>query len=140
MPRLSGAEAWRLLGGARVARLATVGPHGAPHIVPVTFAVHDGVLYTAVDAKPKTTRSLRRLDNIRLNPAVAVLADHYEDDWAALWWVRADGSASVIGDPGQLAGPVALLAERYRQYRDLPPAGPVIAVVIERLTGWIARS
>jgi PPOX class probable F420-dependent enzyme len=139
VPRLSRAQAWRLLGAARVARLATVTPQGAPHLVPVTFAVHDGTLYTAVDAKPKTTRSLRRLANIRLNPAVAILADHYEDDWAALWWVRADGSASVIDDPAGLAEPVALLAERYRQYRDLPPAGPVIAVVIERLVGWIGR-
>jgi PPOX class probable F420-dependent enzyme len=139
MPRLSMAQAWRLLSAARVARLATVTPHGSPHIVPVTFAVQDGLLYTAVDAKPKTTSSLRRLSNIRLNPAVAVLADHYEDDWGALWWVRADGSASVIDEPGRLAEPVALLAERYRQYRDLEPAGPVIAVVVERLTGWIAR-
>jgi PPOX class probable F420-dependent enzyme len=137
--RLSGAQAWRLLGAARVARLATITPEGLPHIVPVTFAVRDGMLYTAVDAKPKSTRSLRRLGNIRLNPAVAVLADHYQDDWDALWWVRADGRASVIDDPGRLAEPVALLAERYRQYAELKPAGPVIAVVIERLTGWIAR-
>jgi PPOX class probable F420-dependent enzyme len=139
MPRLSGAEAWRLLRAAMVARLATVTPQGTPHIVPVTFAVHDGVLYTAVDAKPKTTTSLRRLGNIRLNPAVAVLADHYEDDWSALWWVRADGRASVIDEPGRLAEPAGLLAERYHQYRDLEITGPVIAVVIERLTGWTGR-
>ena len=94
MPGLAAAGAWRLLSAARVARLATVTAAGLPHIVPVTFAVHDGVIYTAVDAKPKSTRLLRRLDNIRHNPGVAVLADHYEDDWAALWWVRADGSAT----------------------------------------------
>lgn len=140
MPGLAAAGAWRLLSAARVARLATVTAAGKPHIVPVTFAVHDGVIYTAVDAKPKSTRLLRRLDNIRHNPLVAVLADHYEDDWAALWWVRADGSASVLQGPGQLAGPVRLLAQRYPQYRDLPPEGPVIAVAVERLTGWAARA
>ena len=139
MPRLSQAEAWRLLGDARVARLATVTSQGTPHIVPVTFAVRDSVLYTAVDAKPKSTRALRRLDNVRRHPTVALLADHYDDDWDALWWVRADGRARVIDDPGELAGPVGLLAERYPQYRDIPPAGPVIMVVIERLAGWIAR-
>lgn len=139
MPRLSAADAQRLLRAARVARLATITPAGAPHIVPMTFAVHQGVIYSAVDAKPKATRLLRRLDNIRRNPAAAVLADHYDDDWAALWWVRADGRASVIDDPDQMARPVALLAERYRQYRDLPPAGPVIAVEVARWTGWAAQ-
>jgi PPOX class probable F420-dependent enzyme len=105
----------------------------------VTFAVHGSMIYSAVDAKPKTTRQLRRLDNIRLNPGATVLADYYEDDWTALWWVRADGGASVIDDPGQMAMPIRLLAERYPQYRDLPPAGPVIAVAVERWTGWTAR-
>jgi PPOX class probable F420-dependent enzyme len=140
MPGLAAAHAWRLLSAARVARLATVTAAGAPHIVPITFAVRDGVIYTAVDAKPKSTRMLRRLDNIRINPGVAVLADHYTDDWAALWWVRADGSASVIDGPGQLAEPIRLLAGRYRQYHALPPAGPVIAVTVERLTGWTAHA
>lgn len=139
MPRLSEQDARRLLGAARVARLATVTPGGGPHIVPVTFAVHGSMIYTAVDAKPKTTRLLRRLDNVRLSPAAAVLADHYEDDWAALWWVRADGTASVIDDPGQMAGPVELLEERYPQYRDLPPAGPVIAIAVQRWTSWAAQ-
>jgi PPOX class probable F420-dependent enzyme len=139
MPRLAREEARRLLAAARVARLATITPQGAPHVVPVTFAVQDGVIYTAVDAKPKTTRQLQRLENIRHRPAAAVLADHYQDDWAALWWVRADGTASVIDDPGQMAAPVRLLAARYPQYRVAPPPGPVIAVAIERLTGWAAQ-
>lgn len=138
MPRLTWAEAGRRLAAARVARLATITRDGAPHLVPVTFAVHDGVIYSAVDAKPKTTTQLRRLDNIRHNPAAAVLADHYSEDWAALWWVRADGTASVLEDPAELAAPVRLLAARYSQYRDQPPDGPVVAVVIERLTGWTA--
>jgi PPOX class probable F420-dependent enzyme len=136
--RLDEREARRLLGGARVARLATVTPAGQPHIVPVTFAMHGDYLYSAVDAKPKTSRRLRRLANIRANPKVAVLADNYAEDWAALWWVRADGHAEVLDEPGTMAGPIALLQERYPQYREAQPPGPVIAVRVERCTGWAA--
>ncbi|MEU8342916.1 TIGR03668 family PPOX class F420-dependent oxidoreductase [Spirillospora sp. NPDC048832] len=138
MPKLPPDEARRLLATARVARLATVGEDGRPHLVPVTFAVHRGAVYTAVDHKPKSSRDLRRLANIRANPRVALLADHYEDDWDRLWWVRVDGRAAVVDDPARMAEPVALLADRYAQYRDRPPEGPVIAVTIDAWTGWSA--
>jgi PPOX class probable F420-dependent enzyme len=121
-----------------VARLATVTEAGRPHIVPVTFAVDVDHIYVAVDAKPKTSRNLRRLRNIRGNPQVAVLTDHYDDDWTALWWVRADGRAAILEDARQMAAPIALLAARYRQYRETPPAGPVIDITAERWTGWAA--
>lgn len=136
--RLTGDEARRRLGSARVARLATVTAGGRPHIVPITFAVDGDVVYTAVDAKPKTTPRLRRLSNIRGNPSVAVLADHYDEDWSALWWVRADGEASIIEDPAEMAAPARLLADRYPQYRDSLPGGPVIAIHVARWTGWSA--
>jgi PPOX class probable F420-dependent enzyme len=131
-------DARQRFAGAAVARLATVTEAGRPHLVPVTFAVDGDRIYVAVDAKPKSTRNLRRLRNIRANPQVAVLADRYGDDWAALWWVRADGRAVIVDDPRQMAGPVALLAGRYPQYRELPPAGPVIEITVERWTGWAA--
>jgi PPOX class probable F420-dependent enzyme len=123
-----------------VARLGTVTEAGRPHIVPVTFAVDGDHVYIAVDAKPKTTRNLRRLRNIRGNPRVALLADRYDDDWASLWWVRADGRAAIAEDPPQMARPIALLAGRYRQYRENPPAGPVIDITVERWTGWAASA
>ncbi len=128
----------RRLGGARVAVLATVSADGRPHVVPVTFAVDGDDIYTAVDAKPKATRDLRRLGNIRGDQRVSVLADQYDEDWTALWWVRADGDAAVIDDPAEMAAPVRLLAARYAQYRSNPPAGPVIAVRVIRWTGWSA--
>jgi PPOX class probable F420-dependent enzyme len=136
--RLAEQEARRRLGAARVARLATVGGAGSPHLVPVTFAVAGDRIYTAVDAKPKTTRDLRRLRNIRGNPRVAVLADHYDEDWSRLWWARADGRAVILDAPDDMAGPIRLLAERYPQYRHSPPAGPVICVEVERWAGWAA--
>jgi PPOX class probable F420-dependent enzyme len=136
--RLADDEARRRLGAARVARLATVGRPASPHLVPITFAVAGDRIYTAVDAKPKTTRDLRRLRNIRGNPRAAVLADHYDEDWSRLWWVRADGRAAVLEAPDDMAGPIRLLAERYPQYRRSPPAGPVICVVVDHWAGWVA--
>jgi len=131
-------EARQRLANARVATLATVTEAGRPHVVPVTFAVDRDHLYIAVDAKPKTTRDLRRLRNIRADPRVAVLADQYDEDWARLWWVRADGRAAIIEDPARMAGPIARLAERYRPYQEDPPAGPLIDITVERWTGWAA--
>src|SRR5205807_10199664 len=78
---------------ARVARLATVNADGAPHLVPFCFALDGDVLYSAVDAKPKKTQRLQRLQNAAREPRVSVLVDHYEEDWARLWWVRLDGQA-----------------------------------------------
>jgi PPOX class probable F420-dependent enzyme len=126
-----------LFASARVARLATVGPAGRPHLVPVCFALEGEVAYSAVDAKPKRTQRLQRLANVRAEPRVAVLADRYDEDWTQLWWARADGVARVL-EPGEPlhAGAVELLVARYAQYREQRPQGPVLAVTVERWTGW----
>jgi PPOX class probable F420-dependent enzyme len=128
-------EARARFAAARVARLATVGADGRPHLVPIVFAVDDDQIYSVVDAKPKRTTALRRLANVRKNPAVAVLADYYEDaDWEALWWVRADGTGRIVdpgGDEGRRA--LARLAERYPQ---LQPTGDVLVVDVDRWSGW----
>ena len=134
-------EARSRFAAARVARRATAGADGRPHLVPVVFTVDGDTLYTAVDdvkSKASITR-LRRLRNIAENAAVALLADHYEDDWNALWWVRADGTARLVA-PGEAEAARArdLLAERYTQYRDAPPPGVVIAVDVQRWSGWAA--
>lgn len=136
--RLSGADARARFAAARVARLATTGADGQPHLVPIVFALSPAdVLYTAVDAKPKTTTALRRLANIVANPRVAVLVDHYDEDWTRLWWVRADGSAR-LASTAEAANALALLTARYTPYRDEPPPGPVIAIEVTRWTGWSA--
>ncbi|HSZ04857.1 MAG TPA: TIGR03668 family PPOX class F420-dependent oxidoreductase [Solirubrobacteraceae bacterium] len=123
---------------ARVARLATVDAHGRPHLVPIVFALAGETIYSVVDAKPKRTTELRRLRNVSSNPYVSVLVDHYDDaDWSALWWVRADGVARVLEltEPGARDA-VRLLAERYPRQR---ATGPVLAIDIERWSGWSAR-
>lgn len=123
---------------AMVARLATVGPDGRPHIVPITFASADGSMYFAVDQKPKRTRNLQRLRNIAANPGVSVLVDHYEDDWSSLWWVRVDGTARIVEGGPEFDEAISLLTARYEQYRSNRPAGPVVEIKVERMTGWSA--
>ncbi|WP_046470539.1 TIGR03668 family PPOX class F420-dependent oxidoreductase [Allosalinactinospora lopnorensis] len=124
---------------SRVARLATVSGTGQPHLIPVTFAVHEDTVATAVDAKPKSTRNLKRLANIADNPKVCLLADDYDDDWERLWWVRADAEARVVHDAPERDAALERLAERYPQYRRSPPDGPVILAEVHRWSGWSFR-
>jgi PPOX class probable F420-dependent enzyme len=91
-----------------------------------------------VGHKPKTTSNLKRLRNIAENPLVSVLADHYSDDWAELWWARADGRAAILTDPAEMDAPIALLTSRYPQYRAARPDGPVIAIQVNRWLAWSA--
>jgi PPOX class probable F420-dependent enzyme len=121
-----------------VARLATVGVDGRPHIVPITFALEDQTLYFAVDFKPKRTTNLRRIRNLAANPAVSVLIDHYESDWNRLWWVRIDGTARTVTERGEVERALDLLAQRYEQYHTTRAGGPVVAITVERMTGWSA--
>jgi PPOX class probable F420-dependent enzyme len=135
------AERRRLLGSARVARLATVGADGRPHVVPVVFALVADVVWSAVDAKPKTTHRLRRLANVRATGRASLLVDSYDEDWAALWWVRVDGPAQVLlpDDPRAPEGVDALVA-KYPQYRKARPTGPVLAVRCETWRSWSATA
>jgi PPOX class probable F420-dependent enzyme len=133
---LSEAEARARFAGSPVARLATADATGVPHVVPVTFAVEGTVIYFAIDHKPKRSSSLRRLRNISENPAVALLTDHYADDWSALWWARADGRAEIWPDGGGRLRALDLLQSKYHQYVEIPPRGPVVAIHVGAWTGW----
>ena len=130
----------RRIADAKVARLATIGAGGKPHVVPITFAVDGDTIYFAVDAKPKRTTDLKRLRNIAANPSVSVLVDHYEDDWTKLWWVRVDGTARLLADGAQAVRATDLLAARYPQYRRARPGGPVVAISIDRISGWSSEA
>ena len=142
--RLTADENWSLLRASRVARLATADDSGAPHLVPVTFALVDPVgggsvpmIVFAVDHKPKSTVALRRLANIAANPRVSWLVDHYEDDWERLWWVRADARAAVL-DGAVRAVAITALQAKYQQYQEFPPTGVVVGSTVTRVTGWQA--
>jgi PPOX class probable F420-dependent enzyme len=147
--RLGEDECRRFAALARVATLATLGERGAD-LVPFVFAVvpgpdgRDGAgdrIVTAVDHKPKATTELARLANIERDPRVTVLVHHYDDDsWDVLWWVRARGRARVVRDEPERSGLLGPLVDRYRQYRDRPPEGPVVVVEVDEWTGWSATA
>lgn len=118
--------------------MASSGPDGKPHIVPITFAIEGNILYFAVDAKPKKTADLKRLRNIASNPAVSILIDHYDDDWNQLWWVRLDGDARILTERSESERALDLLVSRYPQYRTNRPNGPVVAIAIAHASGWSA--
>jgi PPOX class probable F420-dependent enzyme len=131
------------LSAARVARLATVRPDGRPHLVPITFAVLPTAatdepvrLAFAVDHKPKRTTALQRLANIVGNPSISLLIDGYEEDWDRLWWLRIDGTASVVDSSDEA---INALQEKYEQYKEIRPSGPVVLISADHITSWSAR-
>jgi PPOX class probable F420-dependent enzyme len=123
---------------ARVARLATIDPDGRAHLVPIVFVLDGETLYTAVDAKPKRSRRLRRIENARERPDVTVLVDHYDENWQRLWWVRLRGRARVLDDSKEAERAIRLLKEKYEQYRREQPGAPVLAVDVAEWRGWSA--
>lgn len=131
------AEALARLERSTVAHLATTRPDGGPHVVPVTFALEAGRIVHMVDHKPKSTTRLQRLVNIAANPRASLLVDHYDDDWARLWWVRVDGPAQMVEEGIEWEAARASLSSKYHQYQDRPPQGPAVFIAIEKVTGWV---
>ena len=129
-----------LVSGAPVGRLATVRRDGSPHVVPICFVIIDGVVYSAVDDKPKRHRHLQRISNVTATGAASLLVDEYDDDWSRLWWVRLDGWARLVDDGAEAERAIRSLSDKYPQYRDQPPSGPVLAVDVQRWVGWSATT
>jgi PPOX class probable F420-dependent enzyme len=138
-----------LVEAAQVARLATVDATGRPHLVPVCFVVrldpagrpNADLVWIAVDHKPKRSTELRRTANLRATGSACLLIDRYTEDWSQLWWVRLDGHGRVLDNPAEAStakAAEAALAAKYPQYREQPPAGPVLEIRIERYRGWSA--
>lgn len=140
---MPGHEAIAQFADAPCAVLATLGSDGAPHLVPVVFAVQlstsaeiPATIYTAVDAKPKSTQRLRRLANIEGDSRVSLLVDHYADEWTQLWWVRADGHAATHYSGEEMATGYGLLRAKYPQYERIALNGPVVTVRVTRWSSW----
>lgn len=125
---------------ARVARLATLRADGTARLVPITFVLLDGLVCSAVDeVKPKRHTRLARLDDVRRDPRVALVVDHYAEEWAALWWVRLDGTAAVHESGAPRARALEALVAKYPQYAATPPDGPVLVITPTRWSGWSAE-
>jgi PPOX class probable F420-dependent enzyme len=129
----------RFLAQQRIAHLATADRRAVPHVVPVCFAVAGGTLYITIDEKPKRrpATALKRLKNIAENPAVAVIVDRYDEDWARLGWVMLRGRAEILREGQEHQDAQDLLRSRYPQLAAMQISTyPVIAVRIERTTSW----
>ena len=126
----------RRVEAARVGHLASVSPGGRPHVVPCCFVLYGAVIYSAVDAKPKSTAVLQRIRNLDGDPAAALLVDHYSEDWSMLWWVRVDGDARLPEPGAEWGHAFELLADKYEQYRAEPPPGPLVAIDITSWRAW----
>ena len=121
---------------ARVGHLATTRPDGRPHVVPCCFVVVGDTLYSAVDAKPKSTLALQRLRNLAANPSASLVVDHYDEDWTQLWWIRLDGAARMLEAGPERAAAIDALTAKYAQYVDAPPPGAVVALDVETRRAW----
>ena len=129
----------RRVASARVARLATlVAGTGAPHQVPICFALIGDTAYSVIDGKPKSTLGLRRLDNIRADRRAGLVIDHYTDDWSELWWIRLDTHAREVAAADERGRALSALRTKYPQYRDQVLAGAVLAFDIVNWNAWLA--
>jgi PPOX class probable F420-dependent enzyme len=127
-----------LIDASQVAHLGLIDGDGRPRVMPVTFAAVGGVLWSAVDHKPKRApgRELARVRWLRANPAAALTVDVYSDEWERLAWVQALGDVAIRDDPDD--GVLEQLAAKYEQYRDRPPAGPFLRLEPRRFVCWRA--
>jgi len=120
-----------------VARLATIRPDGTPRLVPITFALVDGLVCLAVDeVKPKRSTRLARLTDVARDPRAAVLVDHYDADWARLWWVRIDGTAAVHDTGALRERALDALCAKYPPYAAARPDGVVLVLTPTEVRGW----
>jgi PPOX class probable F420-dependent enzyme len=138
---IAGAPAWAvaMLRHGRVARLATADGVGQPLVVPVCYALVGDVVYSAVDAKPKRTRSLRRLANIHANPRICLVVDEYDEDWTRLRWVIVEGPADVLTGGEEFGRAIDALTAKYTQYAALGlsrESGAVIRITPARTLAW----
>lgn len=131
--------AWanELLESARVARLGLLDLKDAPRVLPVTFAMAEGRIWTAIDQKPKRAKEPARLRFLRRDPRVALTVDRYSDDWDQLAWVQVLGRVSILEVSDGAAGLGALTA-KYEQYRQEAPPGPLLALDPQRYLWWRA--
>jgi PPOX class probable F420-dependent enzyme len=128
-----------MLESARVARLGLLDDADRPRVLPVTFAVAGGAIYSAVDSKPKRPGEPARVRYLRRRPEAALTVDHYADDWTQLAWVQVLGRVEVL-DPAEDEAGMDALAAKYAPYRDDPPPGPLLRLVPERALHWRADS
>ncbi|MBK33344.1 MAG: TIGR03668 family PPOX class F420-dependent oxidoreductase [Chloroflexi bacterium] len=136
-------DALQWLSSQKVAYLATTDVHAQAHIVPVVFVLIDQNIFICIDGKPKKSRSLKRLTNIKANPKISLLVDNYDDDWQQLKWVRVDGTAIVLESTDEsravFESVISTLRDKYPQYQTMDLSrGPLISITINAIASWQA--
>jgi PPOX class probable F420-dependent enzyme len=129
-----------LLADCRVAHLATISPDGRPRLVPVCFALVGNLVAIAIDEKPKSTRQLARVRDIRRDRRVTLLVDRYDDvDWTRLAWLRLDADAAVLAAGSEWPDGLRALRARYAQYAAMALESlPLLRLTPTRAIGWRA--
>ena len=129
--------AGELVERARVARLGYLDGGDRPRVLPVTFAVADGLVWTAIDEKPKRRPEPARVDYLRRRPEASLLVDEYDDDWTRLAWVQLLGRVEIVAADAS-PGALGALAAKYEQYASRTPPGPLLRFDVERALHWRA--
>jgi PPOX class probable F420-dependent enzyme len=127
----------QLLESERVARLAFADDDGRPRVLPVTYALAGGDLWSAIDEKPKRSREPARLRYLRRRPEAALCVDRYDDDWSRLAWVQLLGRVEIVAAEDAPEA-IEALAARYAPYRERRPPGPLLRLRVERRLSWRA--
>ena len=130
-------RASHLIRGARTAHLATSDNSGQPHVIPICFVFDGKHFYSPIDEKPKRTTKLKRLRNIAENPNVALVIDHYEENWRKLGYVLLFGKARILSSGAKHRRAVKLLRRKYPQYRAMTiDERPMIVIAPKRIVSW----
>jgi nitroimidazol reductase NimA-like FMN-containing flavoprotein (pyridoxamine 5'-phosphate oxidase superfamily) len=118
----------------RLCNVATVGPGGAPHVVPVCHVLAGGRVYFG------SGRTSLKVRHVRANPAIALSVDVYAEDWGLLKGVLIQGRAAVIGPGPRFRKIRDLLYRKYPQYPRKAALGERDSVMIEitpaRVVAW----
>jgi PPOX class probable F420-dependent enzyme len=130
--------ATELLEGEPVARLAHLDERDLPRVLPVTFAIAEDAVWSAIDHKPKRAAEPARVSRLRRRPEAALCVDRYDHDWRRLAWVQLLGRVTVLEASTAEPGLAALVA-KYEPYEDRPPAGPFLRLDVERALHWRAE-
>ena len=138
MVQLSSSQA-RRLASARIAHLSTADTTGAAHVIPICFAFDGHFIYSVLDQKPKRSSltRLRRVKNILANPQVALVVDHYEEEWSHLWYILVTGHAELLLVGNEREEAIGKLREKYQQYKDMDiDLNPVIKITPAKVVSW----
>lgn len=131
----------RILARWPIGVLSTFGRDGISS-VPIVFTVYQGVIFSPIDNKPKSSRRLARVKNLERDNRYTLLLQHYDENWSNLWWLRVTGVGASVADEAVVSRTHVALAGKYPQYRDgrlLEGASEILRLEIGETRAWAYR-